>query len=215
MNPTAQINGAHDSSPWLWSIQRRKLIWEQPGAERSPGRGVAAVTPGPGHMRAAMGAPFPAPPGSCHGNDQLPITCMHALPCLRAHSRNALCSQGNVYIPSLAQKGSTPPCQAAPATARQLIEWFSLLCWGQWGGKDKICTISSKFIAGWIKRNQPSGITTFTWASKNQGPPGSPVIPSTGEKHFLHKLLLQSSKMSHIPLLFSPPMTFLAVIHAL
>lgn len=54
----------------------------------------------------------------------------------------------------------------------------------------------------------------FTWASKNQGPPGSLVIPSSGEKHFLHKLLLQSSKILLSLFFFLSPMTSLAVIHA-
>jgi len=72
--------------------------------------------------RGAVGTALPAPPRrSCHGSDQLPVTRMHALPCLKAHSPNALCSQGKISIPSSVRKGSTPlpgsPCN------RQAINW--------------------------------------------------------------------------------------------
>lgn len=116
-NPTAQMTLAHDAHP-----AKEVLIWKQVmGWERPPVQGRWRDSLAGSHGRGG-GHTFPCSRhGSCHGNDQLPITRMHALPCLAAHSRDVLCSQGKIYIPSLAQKGSTP--LPGCSCSRQAINW--------------------------------------------------------------------------------------------
>lgn len=126
---TGRLDYKHPAEELL--IWEPVMGWEMPWAR---GRCVppAGVTCRQGHW-AHLSL---LPPSCCHGNDQLPITCMHALPCLRAHGRKyALLAGKKIYIPSLAQKGSTPlpgsPCD------RQAINWVIFPCFVEGGGEGR------------------------------------------------------------------------------
>lgn len=196
------------------------LIWEPVTGWEIPFGdfrcGVGCVAPSRGHMRAAArgdGRTFPCAPSSCHGNDQLSITCMHALPCLRAHSPSMLCSQGKIYIPSLAQKGSTPlpgsPCH------RQEINWviFPALLMAVGREAQKAPSVAN-LLQDELSITSPQGLL----CSHEHQKPGSTRLPSHPKqwrKAFSSQTASsEQQNVSYISSVLSS-VTSLSVIHAI
>lgn len=105
-------NSSDDWSTWCLDYKHpleEVLIWKQFMGWEIPSVKGCWCDSLMGSHGEGVGRTFPhSPRSSCHGNDQLPITCMHAHPRLAAHSYGVLCLQGKNYNPCLAQKGSTP-----------------------------------------------------------------------------------------------------------